>query len=59
MIFNLFLGIVTDLMNVQDPLSVCELTTLDKLVAKIGGTLWVWANEVGSFFTQAGNIIYS
>ena len=30
MIFNSFLGIVTDLMNVQDPLFVCEHTALDK-----------------------------
>ena len=34
-------------------------TALDKLVAElvepcggVGGTLWVWANEVGSYFTQ-------
>ena len=47
MILIYFLGIVTDLMNVQDPLFVCEHTTLDKLVVGLvepcgcGQTKWV------------------
>ena len=55
-----FLGIVTDLLNVQDPLFVCEHTALDKLVAGLvepcgcGQTKWRASSR-----TLAGNAIYS
>ena len=47
----IFLGIVTDLTNVQDPLFVCEHTALDKLVAglvepcRCGQTKWVTSSH--------------
>ena len=48
---NIFLGIVTDLTNVQDPLFVCEHTSLDQLVTGLlepcqcGQVKWVTSSH--------------